>query len=80
MKNHLQMTATFYLALDTDMNEAECDQTFSPEGFTAGTLFYVASNGVVHKISVMEMIDSQKEVFIDNKKSLNASSATNTQM
>jgi hypothetical protein len=67
MKNHLQVTASFYLALDTDMDEVECDQVFSPEGFTAGTLYYVATNGVVHKMSAMEMIDSKKEVFIDNK-------------
>jgi hypothetical protein len=68
MKNQLQATASLYLLLDTDLTEDECDIKFNPESFAAGDLFYVGSDKVVHKMSVMSVLDFEKEMFIDNKK------------
>lgn len=76
MKNQLQTVASLYLTLDTDLDEEECDLKFNLEGFAAGNLFYVDSNERVHKFNIMNVLEFKKELFINNKKPLNGTSAT----
>lgn len=68
MKNQAQGLATLYLLKDTKMNEETFNTKFHPENIVAANLQFTLSDGTVHTVNVMELMDLEWSTFQNNKK------------
>jgi hypothetical protein len=74
--NQYQGIASLYLLQETGLSEEEHDDIINHETIVAGQLQLTDCKGDVHTFTVMDVLELVKDIFIDSKKSLNASSAT----
>jgi hypothetical protein len=67
MKNQFQGIASLYLLHETDMNEEEHNSIFNPETIISGKLQLTDCTGNVHTMTVMDVLEFVKDLFINNK-------------